>query len=222
MTSFGRFAVIGSHRRVRTIGLLVATFSVVAALATACGGGGSASDASGQGVAHLGTTTTTSDAGAAAGAGASAGGGANPETIGADLMKFSACMRSHGVPSFPNPVISNSGVSLHITPAVAGGPGPKSSPQFRQAAQDCRKYAPAGPTSQNITAAQQADYLKAAQCMRAHGINGFPDPDFSGGGVRFPLPQGMNANTTQFEAARHKCQNLIPNGLPYSATDENP
>ncbi len=58
--------------------------------------------------------------------------------------------------------------------------------------------------------------------MRAHGINGFPDPDFSGGGVRFPIPQGMNANSSQFEAARHTCQNLIPNGLPYSATDENP
>src|ERR1700722_17599351 len=89
MTSFRLFAVIGSHRRVRTVGLLVATFSVVAALATACGGGGSGSDASANGVAHLGTTTTTSDAGAAAGAGASAGGSANPETIGADLMKFS-------------------------------------------------------------------------------------------------------------------------------------
>jgi hypothetical protein len=222
MTSFRRFELIGSHRRARTVGLLVATFCVVAALATACGGGGSGSNGAAHGVAHLGATTTTSDDGAAAGAGASAGGRANPETIGADLMKFSACMRSHGVPNFPNPVISNNSVSLHITPGVSGGPGPKSSPQFRQAAQDCRKYAPPAPTSQNITAAQQADYLKAAQCMRAHGINGFPDPDFSGGGVRFPLPQGMNANTTQFEAARHTCQNLIPNGLPYSATDENP
>ena len=35
-------------------------------------------------------------------------------------MKFSACMRSHGVPNFPNPVISNSGVSLHISASVAG------------------------------------------------------------------------------------------------------
>ena len=171
-------------------------------------------------VAHLGTTTTTSGAGAAAGAGASAGGSANPETIGADLMKFSACMRSHGVPNFPNPVISNNGVS----PPDHTSRG--RSAELTAVPTGTRRIAkstlPAGPTSQNITAAQQADYLKAAQCMRAHGINGFPDPDFSGGGVRFPLPQGMNANTTQFEAARHICQNLIPNGLPYSATDENP
>ena len=52
--------------------------------------------------------------------------------------------------------------------------------------------------------------------MRAHGIHGFPDPDFSGGSVRFPLPQNMNPNTTQFEAGRAYIpgQRLIPNGLP--------
>ena len=149
MTSFRLFAVIGSHRRVRTVGLLVATFSVVAALATGCGGGGSGSDASAHGVAHLGTTTTTSDAGAAAGAGASTGGGANPETIGADLTKFSACMRSHGVPDFPNPVISNNGVSLHITPAVAGGPARahRSSDRPRRIVESTRRRGPRPRTS---------------------------------------------------------------------------
>ncbi len=61
-----------------------------------------------------------------------------------------------------------------------------------------------------------------------HGINGFPDPVFSNGNVRFPLPQRetdnpqLNPNSPQFEAARHICQNFIPNGLPYSSTDENP
>jgi hypothetical protein len=197
-----------------TVGFAGVVFSAIALLATACGGG---SGGSASAVAHLGTTTTTSSgAGAAASAGASTGGGASPAKIGADLMKFSSCMRSHGVPNFPNPVISGNSVSLQITP------GSKGSPQFQKAAQDCQKYAPPGPTHVNLTTAQQADYLKAAECMRAHGINGFPDPDFSGGNVRFPLPQNMNPNTTQFEAARHICQNLIPNGLPYSSTDENP
>ena len=131
-------------------------------------------------------------------------------------MKFSSCMRSHGVPNFPTPQISGNGVSLQVTPNVAG------SPQFKKASLTCQHYLPKRPTSQNFTTAQEADYLKAAQCMRAHGINGFPDPDFSGGGVQFPLPQGMNSNSPQFEAARHICQNQIPNGLPYSATNENP
>jgi hypothetical protein len=231
MTDTRRFQLIGPHRRLWTAGIAAFAFSTIAVLATACGGGGSGgAGGSANAVAHLGTTTTTlgsgtsgagtSGAGAAAGAGASTGANPSPQALGADLMKFSACMRSHGVPNFPNPVISSSGVSLHISASVAGPD--KGSPQFRQAAQACRKYAPAGPTTQSLTTAQQADYLKAAQCMRAHGIHGFPDPDFSGGNVRFPLPQNMNPNTTQFEAARHVCQNLIPNGLPYSSTDENP
>jgi hypothetical protein len=199
-------------RRSGTLGFAGVVFLVVALLATACGGG---SGGSASAVAHLRTTTTTTP-GAGATASASAGGGPNPERIGADLMKFSSCMRSHGVPNFPNPVISGNNVSLQVTP------GSKGSPQFRQAAQDCQKYAPPGGTHANLTTAQQADYLKAAECMRAHGINGFPDPDFSGGNVRFPLPQNMNPNTAQFEAARHICQDLIPDGLPYSSTDENP
>jgi len=221
MTSSRLAELIGAHRRAshrpgRTAGLAVVACVSVALLATACGGGSGGHAGSANAVAHLGTTTTTS------GAGASTGGSSNATTVGADLMKFSACMRSHGVPNFPNPVISNNSVSLHISVAVGGPGGPKGSPQFRQASQDCRKYAPPKPASQNITTAEQADYLKAAQCMRAHGINGFPDPDFSGGGVQFPVPPSINGNSPQFEAARHVCQNLIPNGLPYSATDQNP
>ena len=240
MTSSHLADSMGSHRRPWAVGFAALAFSAVAVLATACGGGGTGGSGSANAVAHLAATTTTtttatsgttssapSGTGAAAGAGAGAsgssaapgGGGPNPEKIGAELMKFSACMRSHGVPNFPNPVVSNNSVSLQITPSVGGGKG---SPQFQHAARSCQKYAPQRPAAQNITTAQQADYLKAAQCMRAHGINGFPDPDFSGGGVRFPLPQNMNPNSTQFEAARHICQNLIPDGLPYSSTDENP
>jgi hypothetical protein len=132
-------------------------------------------------------------------------------------MKFSACMRSHGVPNFPNPVISGNSVTLQLPAGLTNG-----SPQLRRARQRCEKYVPPGRSSANITTAQQADYVRAAKCMRAHGINGFPDPTFSNGIVNFPLNLGRNINSPEFEAARHICQNLIPNGLPYSATDENP
>ncbi len=63
----------------------------------------------------------------------------------------------------------------------------------------------------------QADYLKAAECMRSHGIAGFADPVFSGGNVNFPIPSGMDANSTQFRRAREICELLVPPGLPYSS-----
>ncbi len=51
-------------------------------------------------------TAATSGAGAAAGAGAATGGAPNGGTAGADAVKFSSCMRRHGVSNFPNPVIT--------------------------------------------------------------------------------------------------------------------
>ena len=63
----------------------------------------------------------------------------------------------------------------------------------------------------------QADYLKAAECMRSHGIAGFADPVFSGGNVNFPIPSGMDTNSTQFRRAREICELLVPPGLPYSS-----
>jgi hypothetical protein len=226
--------LVGSRRRAWTAGAAVFAFSAVAVLATACGGGGS----SGQGgssnaVAHLGTTTaapaTASGGGAAPGAGAAASGGT--QTLAAQALKFSSCVRNHGVPNFPNPVIQSQnngqGVSISITP----GPGlSKGSPKLRAAFQACQKYAPVGRSNSHaVPTKDQGYYVRAAQCMRSHGINGFPDPTFRDGNVSFNLPQDtnsndpqLNANNPQFEAARHICQNVIPNGLPYSATDENP
>jgi hypothetical protein len=123
-------------------------------------------------------------------------------------------MRAKGVTNFPNPVVSAQSVSLELTPAMA------SSPKFNAAQAACQKYLPPGSASQQITTKDQAAYLKAADCMRAHGIVGFPDPVFSGGGVGFPRPKGMDANSTQFLRAREICEMLIPAGLPFSKEAE--
>jgi len=201
------------HKKGYRSGLAVVALAAVAMLASACGGGAKGAAGSSNAVAHLGTTTTAAGAGSSPGA-SSGGGPPNPARLGADAMKFSQCMRSHGVANFPNPQISASSIRLQINPSIAGNP------HFKTAQAACQHLLPNKGTPQPITPADQADYLKAAQCMRSHGINGFPDPDFSGGGVEFPLPPGMNANSTQFEAAREICQKLIPNGLPYSASSE--
>jgi hypothetical protein len=120
-------------------------------------------------------------------------------------------MRSHGVANFPEPVIGPGQVSLHLTPSVAN------SPHFKSAQAACQHLMPGNPTPLQFSAQQQADYLKAAACMRSHNIVGFPDPVFSSAGdVQFPLPAGMDANSARFEAARAICQKLIPQGLPYS------
>jgi len=53
-------------------------------------------------------------------------------------LQFSACMRAHGVPSFPDPVISGGGtaVGLHVAHLD------RNSPQFQAAVQACRTFEP--------------------------------------------------------------------------------
>lgn len=52
-------------------------------------------------------------------------------------LRHAECMRTHGVPNYPDPKFSNGGVSQSIR---SGGPGGinSQSPAFRQAEKDCR------------------------------------------------------------------------------------
>jgi hypothetical protein len=124
-------------------------------------------------------------------------------------------MRAHGVPNFPEPEISNNGnehkVAVRVTPAITGNPN------FNSAQHACAKLAPGGGPGEGsnrpISPQEQSQYLKAAACIRSHGIPDFPDPTFSGGGVHLPKTAGVNPHSPQVRAAEEACQSLIPGGL---------
>ena len=129
-------------------------------------------------------------------------------------------MRSHGVPNFPDP----SGDGGIPKPAVVSAMQKVSNSQANTAQSDCRSALPAGGSLSGqayhpVTVQDQKDYLKAAACMRSHGVPNFPDPDFSGGNVSFPIPSSTDTHSTQFNEARRTCQKLIPPGLPYSGSE---
>jgi hypothetical protein len=95
-------------------------------------------------------------------------------------FRFSACMREHGVTNFPDPVVHSSpgqqSIGIHVTPALVG------SPQFKSAQKSCASILPA--PSGGDQAQQQRNQVKGmlsfTRCVRAHGINGFPDPNAQG------------------------------------------
>ena len=133
-------------------------------------------------VAHLGSTTTAPPASSS---------GSSSGSEGGQVEKFVSCMRHHGVPNFPDLVMSPNGGAVPVRPV----PIDKNSPTVQAARADCQSVLPAGPAPPPpVTAKDQADYLKAAACMRAHGVPDFPDPKFSGTNVTFPMPPGMNAS----------------------------
>jgi hypothetical protein len=61
----------------------------------------------------------------------------------AQMLKFSACMRSHGLANFPDPVFSNGGAKLALG-SKSNGLNP-SSPVFQAAQKACQSVMPGPP-----------------------------------------------------------------------------
>ena len=183
--------------RLRWAALVTGAILAVGVGVAACGGGPST-----PGVAQGSATTTAT----------SSAGGSKQAT---GLLAYASCMRSHGVPNFPDPADSGGIPKEGVISAFRA----VSSSQASRAQNACQQLLPAGGSlsgqpSQTVTAQDQHYYLNAARCMRSHGITDFPDPIFSGGGVNFPFESSINQNSTQFTQAVHACEKLIPAGLP--------
>jgi len=195
-----RTVTIRLRRAACTAAALVAAGTTIAG----CGGGGPATG----GVASLGSHTSSSHTSTSS-AGASEGHEASPAS---QAVAYTACMHQHGVPNFPEPQVSEHGGSVGIKMAVPAGVG--DSPKFKSAQQACRKLLPGGGPGHQaaLTPAQQEQYLKAAACIRSHGVPNFPDPTFSGGGVHIEH-QHLNESSPAFKAAVQACESLIPGGV---------
>jgi hypothetical protein len=134
-------------------------------------------------------------------------------------LAFSKCMREHGVSNFPDPSSSGgSGVQLSITPS--SGVNPRS-PAFQAAQSSCQHLMPGiGKVSAHASAQAKAQLLKTAECMRAHGISGFPDPQTGSPpsnpsgysavmgtpGGYIALPQSINPRSPAFLQAAAACK----------------
>jgi hypothetical protein len=122
-------------------------------------------------------------------------------------MKFADCMRTHGVPGFPDP---NSAGNFAYN-------GNTNSQQFLAAENDCKSLAPAPPSSSQ-QAQSFSEALKFAQCMRAHGLPNFPDPTKGSDGT---ISQSIGSNvgspnSPQFQKADQACR------ADYSGPGGNP
>jgi hypothetical protein len=186
----------GRLQRRLALGLVVAAFASLTLMAAGCGSG-----SGGPGVAQAPTTSTQS----------SQGDGSRDEggSTAGDAAAYSACMRSHGVPKFPDP--DSEGHFL-----LKAGPGTGIEPesaQFKAADRACRKLAPKEtPPSPAQQAKDREKFLKFSACMRSHGLPKFPDPDPSGG-IIIGRNNGVDPNSPQFKAAEKACRSLLP-GVP--------
>lgn len=164
---------------------LLAVLALLLALLAACGSSGGSSDSpSGQ------SGSSAPQAGASSGPPGSSQGGA---------VAFAQCVRSHGVPDFPDP---QNGHFL-----ISGSD--QSNPNFQSAVQTCQHLlGPGGAT--NGGGANNTALLNFAHCMQTHGVPKFPDPTVNGG---IGLPPGIDPNSSQFQKAWQECQSSLPGNL---------
>jgi hypothetical protein len=154
--------------------LCVAACSLVAA---GCGSGGSSGVAQVASRTAATTTTTTTNG----------------------LLAFSQCMRSHGVPSFPDPqrfVGGNVKLTIHqLQPSQAS-------------LEACSSLLPqnGGNGQPQQSRRQLADELSFARCMRGHGVSRFPDPTAQGGlSVEMVQAQGIDVHAPAFLRVVQAC-----------------
>lgn len=128
------------------------------------------------------------------------------------MLKYSECVRSHGVPDFPDP-------STHQGPNAMGIDGydfnlPANlnlqSPAYESASKACGHLIGTGSGAHLIVPARATEAALAhAECMRRHGVPNFPDPKVSANSQGITVGEGgpgMNPRSPAFQKAQKICQ----------------
>jgi hypothetical protein len=170
-------------------------------------------------VAACGGSASATGSGGASNAGRSS---SSPSAVG-----YSHCMRSHGVPNFPDP---DSSGQLPKGDAQRFG---VSSSQLQAARQACQQLLPNNGGAINADSIQQCmmaddcpqalvqqvvdEERNFARCMRSHGVPNWPDPTIdSEGRPVFAISiskDGFDPYSPQIWAKGNECSRLMP-GLP--------
>jgi hypothetical protein len=125
-------------------------------------------------------------------------------------VSYARCMRTHGMPSFPDPDSQG-----QFPPVQIGRNGVTQ--QAVQSAQDaCRHLQPGGAPGTGQQQGRVTQALDFSRCMRAHGVPDFPDPSTSNGGIGYNL-SGVDTHSPQFQSAEQACRSQSGEGRRSSA-----
>jgi hypothetical protein len=189
------------RRRWRSAALLAALVAVGMGLA-ACGGG---------------SPNASSNRANSAISGCSPSGCSSPgasASVEAMAVKFSLCMRSHGVRDFPDPTVGSNGLPTW-GPIITQSPAEQAAQQAAQPV--CKKDLPSlGLHTSAEKATANAAALKYATCMRSNGVPNFPDPNGQGV-IQINNAIGvLEQSSPVFQKAETACKSL-DNGFAESA-----
>lgn len=170
------------RRIILPFALVVVAFALLAA---GCAGGGSPDSQ----VAQLGSSTARSSP-------------PGRSSTHDQAVAYARCIRTHGVPLWPDPDSSGVFDKSKLTPQQLG----VGTSQIGTTQRACKSLLPSYPSTPQANVVAQA--LTFSRCMRTHGAKTFPDPE-SNGAIR--IPHSME-NSPAYLAALHFC--LHKYGVP--------
>jgi hypothetical protein len=143
---------------------------------------------------------------ASCGSGTGSSSAATGASDGSAGLAFAKCMRAHGLPHFPDPggprpsgnVISLLGAQLPASTDIRA-------PAFQAALSVCLKRINGGHPPPPVSAAQKAQAVQFAKCVRAHGVPDFPDPVFNNGRIGQALGPNDDPNSPALRHATLVC-----------------
>jgi hypothetical protein len=193
----------GWSRAGRRVAAVCATISLGLIMA-ACGGGPPSGDS---------------------GSSSNAGRPTNSQSANSQAVAFSHCMRSNGVPNYPDPNSTNApaGGIPKVTAQQLG----VSPSQFQTAETACEHFLPQGGQTPEAESQQfLSKMLQFAQCMRFHQVYNWPDPTAVGPQAPPGSPpysfdlhglEGLDGRSfsPQITGALNQCQRLTHLNVPW-------
>jgi hypothetical protein len=179
----------------------VKAFALVALISLITAGCGSNASSETGTASSPGSVSSPGGANTTANAGSTGTGADKSATDQAKGVKFSECIRGHGVPHFPDPDSKGEyRFGIDVSPEV-----------WQKAVDACKDLEPPGALSGKRSPKQQSAALRFAACIRKNGVKDFPDPvngDPLVDTTKIPSTDRAGGMTI-LNAAMHKCGSIL-------------
>jgi hypothetical protein len=129
------------------------------------------------------------------------------------LIKYTQCMREHGV-DMPDVAPDSEGA---VRLELPDGADPA---KVDAANKECKQYMPGGGEVRKADPKMVEQLRNVAKCMRDNGVTDFPDPSENGDTELKPGP-GLDPQSPKFKAAEQTCSRFMPTqpGQPGPVSD---
>jgi hypothetical protein len=125
------------------------------------------------------------------------------------MLDYARCMRENGV-DMPDPTFEGG----RVTMAVGGAPGELDPATMRKAEAACARHQEKIEPPE-LSAEEKEEFKRAAlehsRCMRANGVEDFPDPTFDeDGGAQVRVGRDLDPQDPAFQKASKACEDEMP------------